>query len=630
VIPSFSFASSSSVFAWAFRPSDFFRISAFGFRISGSAGLLCSLALSVLGAPSELRVGVAGHAFDHLGAIGDQAQAAAASGATIIYVTGCGGLGYQGLPRSEDLDSQRQTTSKYLRDAKRHGIRLAIGYVCATSIVKLDSFDRNWPPGFRARFHAPPSEWRQQDRNGKPLPSWYGGDYQPACMNHPDWRAYEKFIVCQQLESGCDGIFFDNPTVHPQGCYCPHCMENFARFLQRGLLLSTPDPRPPTLPLAALRDLAASHPAEFLRFRCTIARDFLAEMRSYARTIKRGALVTANNSLNSAEALFSQCRSYAYNIYELSQAEDLVVVEDMASQPRLLPNGQTLEYGPTYKQLRALSHGKPVVAVTIAEADYHTAPHLVRLAMAEAAANGASYLSWPTWPEKERSRMISTVRPQADFLRRNAKYLNDAPPRRDVLLFLPFRRWTETDHCAASTLAAALTRANVQYEVICEDDLNQRSLRRTKVLFAASPSDFTATEQRTLDQFSRSGGAIVTAGHTDWLKELQTKVGTPSIRLQGPPTLRVIVNDQPRRTLVHLLNLDLQRLSSFDDRLTPATDVQLTVRVPFPRVRSVRALTADTAGTSGPLTFSSRPDVRGMEVELTLPRVEIAELLVIE
>ena len=33
---------------------------------------------------------------------------------------------------------------------------------------------------------------------------------------------------------------------------------------------------------------------------------------------------------------------------------------------------------------------------------------LVRLAMAEAAANGASHLWWPTWPEQERQRMMNT------------------------------------------------------------------------------------------------------------------------------------------------------------------------------------------------------------------------------
>ena len=61
--------------------------------------------------------------------------------------------------------------------------------------------------------------------------------------------------------------------------------------------------------------------------------------------------------------------------------------------------------------------------------------------------------------------MIAAVRPQADFLRRNEALLNDAPFRADVLLFLPFRRWLETDKCAASTLAAALTKANIQYQV---------------------------------------------------------------------------------------------------------------------------------------------------------------------
>ncbi len=196
-------------------------------RFADPAGRLPSETLS------ELRVGQAGHAFDHLGNIGAQAEAAAASGATIIYATGLGALGYQGLPPADELKRQCDAAAAYTRSAKRRGIRLVLGYICATSIVKLESFDRNWTPEFRAQFTTPPSEWRQQDRNGKPLPSWYGGDYQPACMNNPDWCAYERFIVRQQLQSGHDGIFFDNPTVHPQGCYCPHCMAKFAQFLNR-------------------------------------------------------------------------------------------------------------------------------------------------------------------------------------------------------------------------------------------------------------------------------------------------------------------------------------------------------------------------------------------------------------
>ena len=421
--------------------------------------------------PSELRLGRAGHAFDHLGGIGVQAEAAAASGSTIIYSSGVGEAGYQGLPPQKEFATLRKNVSEYSRRAKELGIELNIGYLCATSIVKLDTFDKNWTDEFRAQFKTRPAEWRQQDRQGKPLASWYGGDYNPACMSNPDWRAYEHAMIRYQLEAGCDGIFFDNPTVHPQGCYCPHCMKAFAEVRRADMRPSQSAPVPAD-DIEAIRKLADSQPELFLRFRSTIARDFLADMRTYARTINPRALITCNNSLNSPSVFYSQCRMYGYNIDEMSKAEDLVVVEDMNSQPRMEANGQTVEYGPMYKLLHAISHGKPIVAVTIANGDYHTAPNLMRLAMAEAAANNASYLSWPTWPEDQRKRMIAAVRPQADFLRHNEELLNDAPFRADVALYLPFQRWVKTDQCATSAVAAALTKENIQYRVVSEDDLD--------------------------------------------------------------------------------------------------------------------------------------------------------------
>ncbi|MGI8967030.1 MAG: putative glycoside hydrolase, partial [Limisphaerales bacterium] len=315
----------------------------------------------------ELRIGRAAHAFDHLGDIGNQADAASACGMTIIYGTGLGEVGYHGLPPPKELADKRRATATYVRHAKEKGIRLAIGYVCATSMVKLETFDKNWPEKFRAQFSSVPAEWLQQDKNGKPLPSWYGGDYRPACMNNPDWRAYEKFIVRQQLEAGYDGIFFDNPTVHQQGCYCRYCAEKFGSFLDESGGLSKLHPRPLTNSVTALRALAVSRPNDFMRFRSTIARDFFAEIRCFARTIKPDALITANNSLNRSDLLFSQCRDLGYNIYEMSKTEDFVVVEDMSSQPRRHRNGSLIEYGPTYKQLEAISHGKPIVAVTLAD-----------------------------------------------------------------------------------------------------------------------------------------------------------------------------------------------------------------------------------------------------------------------
>ena len=577
--------------------------------------------------PTELRIGVAGHAFDHLGDIGNQVEAAAASGGNIIYTTGLGAYGYQGLPAGAELLKARKNALAYTQQAKSHGIRLALGYVCATSIVGLKSFNQHWSAQFRAQFKTPPADWRQQDKDGHPLASWYGGEYQPACMNNPDWRAYEKFMVRLQLESGHEGIFFDNPTVHPQGCYCPCCMEKFAAYLT-----ATTGAFPPAdHSVKELRKLAIAQPNEFLQFRSTTARDFLAEMRTYARTINRHALITCNNSLNSADALYSQCRSHGYNINEMSRTEDLVVVEDMSSQPRSMPNGRSIEYGPTYKLLHALSHGKPVVAVTLAEADYHTSPNLVRLAMAEATANEASYLMWPTWPENKRQTMAMAIRPQADLLRSNEKLLNDTQPRCDVLLFLPFRRWIETNICNTSALAATLSRLNIQFMVSSEEDLERiLGSRKSKplVLLIESLSVLTAKEKQLLKTFERDGGRVVAADGIGGLDKLA--IQAPSISLQAPETVRAVVRDQRNRTMVHLYNLDVERLSSYEDKVHPAQGIHITLHVPFRRVHSVRALTADRNGTAGQLEFTTKPEANGAILEATVPRLEIETILVVE
>jgi hypothetical protein len=592
-----------------------------------------SSAPRLLGAsPKDLRLGIAGHAFDHLGAYSEQADTAVASGANILYCTGLGGFGYLGLPAQDKLLEARRDSETYIKKAKAQGVRLAIGYICATSIVKLETFDKDWTPEFRAQFRTAPKEWLQLGKNGKPLPSWYGGDYQPACMNNPDWRTYEKQMVRFQLEAGHDGIFFDNPTVHPQGCYCRFCMEKFAEFMKsepgNGVLHGG-------ITTEELRRLALDHPKEFMLFRCTTARDFLAEMRTYARTIKRDALVTCNNSLNSPDVFYAQCRSHAYNIYEMSKAEDFVVVEDMSTQPRKLASGSLVEYGPTYRQLHAISHGKPVVAVTVADGDYCTPPNLVRLAMAEAAANGASYLLWPTWPENQRQRMSAAIRPEADLLRRNEKLLNDTQPRCDVMLFLPFRRWVETSSCVVSKVAAQLQRANVQFGIFCEDDFKEivkSSVlgRKSPVVVIEAASVLSGSERALLDNFIKAGGKVVFADKNNWWNELQVQLTKPSVILIGPASVRVVVQDQSKRSIVHVYNLNVEKVSSLEDKVYPVTDVKLAVRVPFKRISSVHALTADSDVVSGKIPFTQRRDDGTTVVEVAIPKLKIGTILCIE
>jgi hypothetical protein len=575
-----------------------------------------------------LAVGIAGHAFDHLGAIADQAQAAAASGATIIYGTGFGSIGYSGLPTPEKLAEAGRSISAYVRQAKASGIRLDIGYLCATSIVKLETFDANWTAEFRAQFSTPPAKWLQQDRDGKPLPSWYGGDYRPACMNNPDWRTYEKSMVRLQIESGHDGIFFDNPTVHPQGCYCEHCMTKFGRFLAGEGVESTP-----AAAIGELRKLAVSRPKDFMRFRCTIAAEFLNEIRTYARTLKPDALMTCNNSLNSPGAFFSQCRTYGYNIHEMSRIEDLVVVEDMESQPRVLADGSAVEYGPMYEMLHAISRGKPVVAVNLAAADYHTPPNLMRLAMAEAAAHGASYLSWPTWPENERSKMIAAVQPQADLLRANAELLNETKVAADVCAFLPFNRWVETAECHTLQIVGGLGRANIQFRVVCEEDLGRALVEADapKVLVIQSPAVLSDAERVLIEKYKAGGGQVVWSKEKKWLADVLEAVKSPAIVVAGPPTVRGVVRTKGKGTIVHLLNLNVARVSSFEDRVMPAEGVRIKVRCGADRPTKVTAMTADAEGTHGALDFSTVKDDQGCIVmETTIPRLVVATILVIE
>lgn len=588
------------------------------------AGLFLALLLTpIASAQNPLDVGIAGHAFDHLSGISEQAETAVASGANIIYVTGVGSLGYAGLPATDVLDKTSKDAAAYLAKAKTHGIRLAIGYVCATSIVNLNTFDKHWTPEFKAQFKTPPAEWLQRDSTGKPLPSWYGGDYLPACMNNPDWRTYEKAMVRRQIEDGCDGIFFDNPTVHEKGCYCEYCIAKFIEYLQAGGMIIT---HAKTAIPELKRHLAVSYPREFEQFRCTIARDFLAEMRTFARSIDANALITCNNSLNTPEMFFKQCKMFGYNIFEMSQVEDLVVVEDMATQPRTLADGRTIEYGAMYEALHAISHGKPVVACVLADGDYHAPPHLVRLAMAEAAAHGASYMSWPTWPAEQRERMAATIRPQADFLREHAGLLNATKPSADVLVFLPFRRWQDSPDCKLIGAAQVLAEQNIQYRIVSEDSwATSLADFRGPVLIESGesllPAEAAALSEKKL--------TVIPLSEANWLDQLRMQ-NVLRVSVEGPPTVRAIARSLPKKQVIHLLNMDIRRINSFEDEVHAASNIKLRVASSVGDVRSVRLLSADK--TSGDAQFQWRAyrTAYGSDIDMVIPQLQVSALIVIE
>ena len=302
----------------------------------------------------------------------------------------------------------------------------------------------------------------------------------------------------------------------------------------------------------------------------------------------------------------------------------------MVSQPRTLPDGRSIEYGPTCEQLRAIVHGKPLVVCTIAEADYHTPPNLTRLAMAEAAAHGASYLLWPTWPEEVRPKMIDAVRPEVDMLRRHQQWLAAVRQRCEVVLFLPCRRWTESDVCRASAIAAELSRANLQYEVVCEDDFRLPRLKRAKTLLVESLSVLNTKEKAIAEEFRTASGAVIAADAGDWLKQIKSLSGVPAVTVRGPATVRAVVRDQPRRTLRPFAELEYRPPFVVRGRVHPAENVRLIVRVPFQSGCTARAVTADVHGTSGNLPADFHGESQGGTVEFVVPRLEVAAIVVLE
>jgi hypothetical protein len=226
--------------------------------------------------------------------------------------------------------------------------------------------------------------------------------------------------------------------------------------------------------------------------------------------------------------------------------------------------------------------------------------------------------------------MIDAVRPEVDMLGRQLLAFNSASPRRDVVLFLPCRGWLDSDVCKASALAAELSQANLQYEVLCEDDFRLPRLQGARVSLVEGVSVLNAEEKAIVKEFCQGGGAVIAADNKDWMRQIKQHVGTPAVTVQAPATVRAVVRDQPRRTLVHLLNLNVVRRSSYEDEVHRAENVRLTVRVPFSSGCTVRAITADAEGTSGDLPTEFHHESDANAVAFTIPRLIVAAVLVIE
>jgi hypothetical protein len=118
----------------------------------------------------------------------------------------------------EDWQAFRQAAEVY--HASGMGV---FGYIQTSNYV--------WTGSYRAK------DWYARDPRGRPF-YYYTGRYM-SCWRHPEWIEHLREMVRGVIESGADGVFFDNPWHASQpfllggawlgstGCYCPLCRAAF-------------------------------------------------------------------------------------------------------------------------------------------------------------------------------------------------------------------------------------------------------------------------------------------------------------------------------------------------------------------------------------------------------------------
>jgi hypothetical protein len=201
-------------------------------------------------------------------------------------------------------------------------------------------------------------------------------------------------------------------------------------------------------------------------------------------------------------------------------------------------------------------------------------------------------------------------------------------------LYLPFQRWVETNSCAASAIAKVLTRSNIQYEVFTEGDWNQKTLRRRSsplpLWIIESPDILTEAQQQLVQKHQKHGGSVLFANQPNWAERLAPRIPHPSLEITGPSTVRGVLHDGPRGTVLHLYNLNLERIDSFTDSVRPAENLRVRCRVPGRTVHSVTAFSADPEATQGSIPFTTARSGHDSELIFQLPHLEISTLVVIE
>lgn len=164
-------------------------------------------------------------------------------------------------------------------------------------------------------------DWYARDPHGRMI-YYYTGRYM-TCWESPEWYEHLAGLVARALESGADGIFFDNPWhaaqplsllsawLGPVGCYCARCRERYradeGAEIPSEVMPGTPESE------------------RYLRWRADRVTARIAELAALAREIKPNVVISANNF---DAVMRPSYITYGIDLPALAKIQDVVMIED--------------------------------------------------------------------------------------------------------------------------------------------------------------------------------------------------------------------------------------------------------------------------------------------------------------
>ena len=164
---------------------------------------------------------------------------------------------------------------------------------------------------------------------------YYTGRYM-TCWSHPGWLEHLRQMVLGVIESGADGVFFDNPWHACQpihfagawvgfaGCYCPRCQSAYRGTYGHEI---------PTI-----TSPGSVEGRRYLTWRAKQVSCVLQMLADYARSLNSEALVSCNNF---DAVMRPSTLIYGIDLETMAMAQDVIMIEDYGL-PRWEPGPKPL------------------------------------------------------------------------------------------------------------------------------------------------------------------------------------------------------------------------------------------------------------------------------------------------